>query len=138
MIVKDIRPALYSFLMDDLNISSIVGGARIYPVKLLQGVIDPSIVYNRISGQGDHHSEGPSGLTRPRIQIDCYATTHDQAVSLADKVKTRLDGYKGVMGLGQTAVNVQGVFFDSDRDDFDPDQKLYRVSRDYIIWFEER
>jgi hypothetical protein len=132
--IADLRPALRAFLLADAAISTAVGGTRIYPTVLKQGIRDPSIVYNRITGLGNWTTTGPSGLTRPRFQIDCYATTSDQAEALADLVKARLDGYRGLMG----SVMVQGVFFDTERDDYQADAELYRTSRDYFIWFEER
>lgn len=134
MPLADIRPALRTFLLADMDISDAVDGERIYPVVLPQGVTDPSIVYNRISAIGDHHMQGASGLTRTRMQVDAYATTHDAAASLADAIKEVLDGYRGLMG----SVTVQGVFFDTEREDYQDDVKLYRVSRDYFIWYEER
>jgi hypothetical protein len=78
--------------------------------------------------------QGASGLSRPRYQIDAYAQTPDDASELADLVKFYLDGFAGVMDT----VAVQGVFFDTERDDYQADIDLYRVSRDYLIWFEER
>jgi hypothetical protein len=78
--------------------------------------------------------QGASGLARPRYQIDAYAPKADDANALADLVKARLDGYRGPMG----AITVQGVFFETERDDYQADAKLYRASRDYFIWFEER
>lgn len=140
-VIKDIRPALRAFLLADPAVSSAVGGVRIYPLVLPQGQKLASIVYSRVSGQGDHHMQGPSGLTRPRFQIDAWAESLDAAVVLADLVKERIDGFRGVMpntGSPSDDVNVQGVFFDTEREDFQPDIKMSRMSRDYIVWFEER
>jgi hypothetical protein len=134
MPLNDIRPALRTFLLSDSNVTSDVGGERIYPVVLPQGQREPSIVYNRISAIGDHTMAGASGLARVRMQIDAYAPLHDDANSLADLVKLALDGYSGLMG----SVDVQGVFFETERDDYQPDVDLHRVSRDYTMVFEER
>jgi hypothetical protein len=133
--IKDIRPALTAFLLADAGIAAAVG-TRVYPVRLPQGTAAASVVYNRISAIGDHTMQGASGLARPRIQIDCWAPTHDAATALANLVKDALDGFRGPMGNG---VQVQGAFFDSERDlPFDDDGKLYGVSRDYLVWYEER
>lgn len=140
--IADIRPALRAYLLADSGIAALVGD-RIYHIKMPQGVTQPSIVFNRISGQGDHHMQGASGLNRPRIQIDCWAkSSADAAVALANLVKERIDGFKGSVGYGsnspQDSVTVQGVFFESERDDYDSDSEFYRVSHDYLIWYEER
>jgi hypothetical protein len=141
MTLKDIRPALREFLLDDAAISAAVGGTRVFPLVLPQGIIDTSIVYTRISGIGDHHMQGPSGLNRPRYQIDAWAESIDDAIVLADQIKQRIDGFSGTMLFGaspQSGVDIRGIFFVDEREDFDNDAHLYRVSRDYMIWFEER
>ncbi len=134
MILKDIRAGLRTFLLADVAIAAVVT-ARVYPVRLPQGIKDASIVYSRISAQGDHHMQGPSGLARVRMQIDCYAQTAAAANSLANLVKEAIDGHSGSMG----SVPVQGVFFESERDlPFDDVSGMYGVSRDYFITYEER
>jgi hypothetical protein len=144
MSLADIRLGLVAFLLADASISASVQSTAhdlgVYPIRLPQGRVKPSIVYSRISGVGDHHNEGPTGLARPRIQIDAWAQKADQASILADQVKARIDGFKGSMVYGNAGaeVIVQGVFFDSEREDYDDGAKLYRASRDYLIWFEER
>lgn len=142
MTLADPRVGLRAYLLDDATISAAVGGVRIYPIKLPQGQTLASIVYSRISGQGDHHMEGASGLNRTRMQIDCWAPTADAADLLARQVKERIDGYRGSMLWGEDspaeAIVVQGIFFDSEREDYDDVAKLYRSSKDYLIWYEER
>ena len=139
--IKDIRPALRSFLLADPQIAAMVGGQRIFPLRLPQGIREPSIVYARITGLGDHHMQGASGLTRPRYQVDAWAKSADDATRLADLIKARLDGYRGSMtapGSPPEVVTVQGAFFETERESYDGDVEMYRVSRDYLIWWEER
>ena len=138
MPLVDLRPGLRAFLLADASVSAAVGGSRIYPVKLPQGITAASLVYNEISGQGDHHNRGPSGLARVRMQIAAWAQTVDAAVSLALAVKWRIDGYRGPMGAGAGEVMVQGVFIDSWRDTDDPEANLRGRVADYFITFAER
>lgn len=147
MALKDIRPALRQYLIDDVAILAAIGGsaalARIYPVRLPQGQKEPSVVYHRISAVGDHHMQGASGLAQVRMQIDCWAVRQDQAVELADLVKERIDGIpRTEVTFGSSSpsdqLTVQGVFFATEREDFDAAAELFRVSRDYIFWYEER
>jgi Protein of unknown function (DUF3168) len=125
----DLRPALRTFLLADAAIAAAVGGPRVFPVVLPQGERRASLVYTRISDVGDHHMGGPSGLARPRYQIDAYAALQDDADSLARLVKDRLDGFRGLMG----SVQVQGAFLDSLRDEYEQEAELFRTSVDYII-----
>lgn len=135
--MKDIRPALYSFLLVDSTISGLVGGERIYPVKIPQGVKKTSVVYTRISGEGDYAMVGPTGYVRPRIQIAAWAPTANEADTLARAVKARIDGYSGAMGSGASLVQVQGVFQADMREMWDEAAQLYGVMRDYFIHHEE-
>jgi len=134
--VKDIRAGLFAFLRDDVAIGPLVtagGIARIYPVRLPQGIKLASIVYTRISGQGDYTMEGPSGYSRPRYQIDAWAPAVDAASTLANAIKDTLDGFTGAIGSGANSVFVQGVFVSDEREDYDDIVQMYRVSRDYVI-----
>jgi len=134
--VKDIRPALRAFLLADPAIAAAVGD-RVYPLKMPQGVDAPSIVYQRISGQGDYHMQGASGLNRPRIQVGAWAQSIDTAAANALLVKNRLSGYQGNMGSGAILVYVQAVFFDSERDFFDEQANLAGTVGDYIFNYDE-
>jgi hypothetical protein len=149
MTLQDVRVGLRALLLGDADIAAAVdSGAsaslryRIFTARLPQGEVRASIVYSRISGQGDHHMQGPSGLDRPRAQVDCWAPTADAADLLARRVKARIDGYRGSVLWGENspeeAVVVKGIFFDSEREDYDDTAKLYRSSKDYFVWYAER
>jgi hypothetical protein len=138
MPLKDLYPALRAFMLADSALSSAVGGTRIHVDEMPQGQITASVVLTEISNQGDHHNEGPSGLSRPRVQITSWAQDRDAARALSLLVKDRLDGYRGTMGSGGSAVVVQGVFFDSSRWLKDDAAKLFGRSQDYLVHFEER
>lgn len=137
MFVKDLRPALRAFLLSDSGISGMVG-TRIYPLRLPQGDRGPSIVYSRPSEQTDHHMQGPSGLVFVRYQIDAWAKSADDASSLANLIKSRINGYKGPMSDGSSTLKVQGIFAETIREDYDSEAELFRVSRDYFIDYAER
>lgn len=134
--MKDLRPALRSFLLGSAPIAAAVA-ARVFPIKLPQGTTGASIVYNRISGAGDYHLQGLSGFAKHRFQIDAWAPTAEAATSLADLIRDRIDGYNGPMGSDSPAIDVQGVFMADQREDYDDDAKLHRMSRDYFIVFGE-
>jgi hypothetical protein len=141
MTLADIRVGLRAHLLGNSEISTAVGGSRIYPVKMPQGITLTSIVYSRISDIGDHHMQGPSGLARPRVQVTSWATTVDAATTLGNLVKERLDGYRGEMLWGgsspQEGVIVLGIFFDSAGEQYDDTAQMYGVRQDYFIWFRE-
>lgn len=141
MTIADVRLGLRAYLLDDANIAAIVG-TRVYPVILPQGVTTSSIVYKRISNIGDWHMQGPSGIGRPRIQIDCWSQDADVAANLGLLVKQRLDGYRGTMLWGEDSpeegIIIQGIFFDQDRDLYENELKMFAVSSDFLVWVSER
>ncbi len=139
--MKDIRPGLFAFLAADASIAAAVtegGVSRIFPIMLPPGVKKASIVYTKVSGEGDYTMARPSGYARPRYQIDAWAPTVPAAASLANFIKDALDGFFGVMGSGVNSVAVQGVFCAGEREDYDGAVEMFRVSRDYFIHHGER
>jgi hypothetical protein len=133
MSLKDIRSGLRTFLLANGAVAALVS-TRVYPIKIPQGEKNASLVYNEISGQGDHHMQGASGLVSVRMQIGAWAQTADAAHALFLTTKYALDGYGGLMG----SVDVQGVFIESWRDIDDTTANLRGKVADYIIWYAER
>jgi Protein of unknown function (DUF3168) len=138
--MKDIRPALYALLVNDPTVNSLCGG-RIYPVRMKQGVRDPSIVYHRITGLTDYQMNGSSGLLQNLMQFDSVATTADSATLLANAVHDVLSGHRGEVFYGtaspQNSVFVHGIFQTNDRDIFDDLTEMFSVQRDFEVWFWE-
>lgn len=134
--MKDIRPALRSFLLEDPTISGLVGGSRVHSSRLPQDQLDPSIVYIKISEIGDYHMGGDSSLGHVRMQIDSWAQSNDVANQLANAVYDKLTGHRGIITFNSSTVDVRGTFLDSGREDYDDIMKMFRVSRDFMIWYD--
>lgn len=95
-----------------------------------QGVSLPGIVLNVIDDAEQHHldsDEGPDGLSRGRVQVDCYATTYSLAKRMERAVRAELDGYKGG--------SFSGIFLVATRDNRDGGagefERPYRMSMDF-------
>jgi hypothetical protein len=138
MTLVDVRPGLVELLSSNASIDAIVHG-RIYPVKMLQGVSSDSIVYNLITENETYKYDGPSGLVTSRFQFDTWSSLADGAMTLANLVKETLGGFSGVISFGPPlgTVSVQGIFYIDGRTDWDNAVLMYRVSRDYYVWFAE-
>lgn len=128
--MNDVRVALRSLLLSDPTVNGLVGGSRIYPVQAQQGIVDPHIVYFRVSEQEDYHLQGASGLNQTRFQFDSWAQTADQADTLARAAHDVLDGFKGAVSdvLQQITIALA-------RENYDSVAKLFRSGRDYFVWF---
>ena len=138
MTIKDIRPALRAFLLADVSILAVVG-PRVFPAVMPQGITAPSLVYNRVSGLGDHHMQGASGYVQARMQVAAWSQALDDAETLANLVKARLDGWRGTMATGSGAVRVMGVFYlQENPPNYDAARRLHGVGRDYMIHYAER
>lgn len=131
--LADPRPAWRATLLADAAVLAAVED-RIYPSILPQNERRQSVTYQEISGQGDHHMQGASGLAQSRVQFNAWADNPDDAYDLALKVKAALDGYSGTVG----GVTIKGVFYDSVRDLVDDEAKLHARSMDFIVWYAER
>jgi len=136
--VKDIRPGLRAYLLADGAIAALIG-PRMFPSILPQGINAPSLVYQRISGFGDHHMQGPSGYAVARVQVRAWSLNLETSEGLANLVKGRLDGFRGTFGSGPTAVRVLGIFYEQENPpDFDTGRSLHGIGRDYMIHYQER
>lgn len=132
--MKDIRPAIRSYLLDDPVVSDLVGGERIHSSRLPQGQTDPSVVYVKISEIGDYNMAGDSSLSQMRIQFDSWAETNDEANLLSNAVYDRMSGAHGLISSSPN-VEVRGSFLVGGREDYDEIMQMFRVSRDFVVWY---
>lgn len=94
-----------------------------------QGEDFPAVVLNVISGAEDRTLDGPDGLFRGRVQVDCYAMTYGSAKLLQRAVTAAIDGYG--------AAPFQGIFWIATRDQINGDagaaERPFRVSLDFLV-----
>lgn len=95
-----------------------VMGDRWYPGGVFpQGVVYPAAALTVVSRPGQHTYGGVEGFTRNRVQVDCLAETADEARKLANAIRLRLDGFRGMVNVPDVGlVEVQGVFMITDGD----------------------
>lgn len=138
----DIRAVVRSILLSDPAISAMVGGVRVYPDKLPQGIILPSVVQNAITETLGYHMQGDDGLMDSRIQISALSKNTDEATRLGGLIFEKLSGYRGVTPYGsaspQLICEVKGVFHDQGRSEYDPASEFYSRQRDYLFWYRVR
>lgn len=61
-------------------------GTRVYWGIRPQGSALPAIVLTTVSDNRSQHMKGFDTYQAKRVQVDCYATTYDQAVTLREAV----------------------------------------------------
>jgi hypothetical protein len=120
--------AFRALLLADAGVTAIT--AAINWGEHPQGAAWPGVVLHRISGAGAHTLDGPDGLLRARVQVDCIALTYAQAVALSRAVVAALDGY--------ATPPFQAVFHSASRDLRDAGsagaaERPFRVSCDFTV-----
>jgi len=96
-----IYDALYDEMRDDAGISALVGtgtSAKVFPGIPPPDATAPFISFRRISYIRAETLAGPTTLTRPTFQIDCWGNNNEGMVALSEAVRALLDGFRGNMG----------------------------------------
>lgn len=109
---------------------------RVQPVKANQAGSFPLITYQRISTSPVNHATGTTDTTECRIQVDCWAETYVGSKALADAVRGALSGVAD--GSGDPQLSMIHLVSEIDLPESpDPgeDTTIYRVSQDYLIWY---
>jgi len=81
-------------------------GARMYPGVAPKGAGFPNITFNRVSSEHHRHLQGAAGLVQVHIQVDMWGDSYLETIGLADAVRHVLDGYRGVVTVGDESVAV--------------------------------
>ena len=141
MSLVDIRFGLVELLTSNASVQAIVNG-RVYPINMKQGETRDSIVYTRITEFEQYHMIASTGLVSARFQFDSWSRSADSAQTLADLVKETLGGFSGPINIDVAApndvVHVRGIFLVNGRDDYDGEAQMFRMSRDYFVWYADR
>lgn len=127
--------ALVAWLLADGPLAAIVA-ARINWNERPQGKALPAVVLQRITGIRDYHMQGPSGLVRSLVQIDCWGKTFEEVIAASRAVIARLSG----VGMGEVS-SIQLASLINERQGFDGDpdasERFHRASLDFELWHSE-
>ena len=93
---------------------------RMYPVFSKKDPNAPYIVYRRLNTDRLRSHGGTELRATVRIMMTCWAETFDAAISLANKVRTCVDGVKGTW----TSSVVHRCFLVDESDNFEPSVEL--------------
>lgn len=131
------REGLFAHLTANAGVAALIGD-RVYPGRLDKAKSDqdpgvpgklPAITYFRVSTQRTLTNSGPHPYQAPRVQVNCFGRTPDEANDLGDAVIAALQGFKGLMGA-QPVKLVENV---GDLDDFEPQAEYNRRILDFVI-----
>lgn len=129
------KEALVARLTGAAPIAAFVG-SKVSWGGFQRGDVPNAIALFMIFPGEDWTHDGPDGLDRPRVQIDCRSTAADTAEAMAKAVRDEM----------RQLVEVGGIRFhqgmrDGEETNDDGEQEgggaLFRVSQDFLFYFEE-
>lgn len=118
---------------------------RVYPLTLPQKVALPAVRVQVVWEVNPFHLRGAVNVQTTRIQVDAFAVEKAQAIAVLEAIAGNwagadppngLSGWSGAVGGSPATLLVRGVFPESRREQYVPDEiRAVRVSQDYrIVW----
>lgn len=112
------------------------GGPK-YKAALPEWAVYPSLVGHLVDDISEWTLNGPSGLAKARIQLDCWDVTATGSQDLAEQVRAALEGYSGEVGPVKVANAVRLNELDMEPEQFEDgsDRWYERRTCDYLVWY---
>jgi hypothetical protein len=127
-----VEEAIITRLLDDAGVSALVA-ARVFGGRRPQGSDLPSITLTRVAGSPVYVDEGEAGLSKSRIQVDCWGNTYSSAKLVARAAIEALSAFHGTID-GQ---KVENLLLDAERDLSESGSNvaeyLFRTSLDFFV-----
>lgn len=128
-----IEAEIFQLLTEAPDVVALVS-TRVYPLVIPQGAALPAVTYQRISGIHETTLAEPSHLTRPRFQLVAHAPTYLAARTLANTIKTTLNGRRAP----RSTTTIQTISIENEFDHYNPAQPDLAASwssyLDIVIW----
>jgi hypothetical protein len=126
---------IYNKLVNTVGVTKLVS-TRIRPSRAAQTDVYPYIVYEKISEPSLQTKDGNSGWYKARYQLSILATSLSSVQTIADAVRTALDGVGGTIA----GFTVQRITFEDERDIFNDNSAIdgvYMLQQDYFLTFQD-
>ena len=102
---------------------------NIYPGKAPQEASTPYLVQFQVSNDAEATKETTSIADHIRWQISAFSETYRQAQTIAEAVRTILDGYTGTVD----GVTILDTEFDGEFAMYEEDARLHHIAQDYMF-----
>lgn len=125
-----IEQGLYSKVTGNGTVSALIG-TRFYPVVVPQNAVYPCASYQTISGVPTYTiGTQQAQIRQPRIQINAWAQTFDQARALGRAIRAAIDHQTG----NWSGTQVLGVIFEVEEIDiYDAETRIYQNINEVTI-----
>ena len=135
---SDVGKALREKLLAYASVTALVG-QRMYPIALVQNATMPAIVYYKLSTPREHAIGDITRLAHARFQIDCYATTVEEANDVAHAIRNSgICAYQGTT----SGIQFMGCELENDSSGHEPptdgsQEHRYITSFDLVAHYAE-
>lgn len=132
-----IEKALFACITTDSTISALMG-LRLFPNKIPQGQPMPTAEYKQEAGKREQMMSGPAGMVNSQYTVICYGESYSAAKGLAEAVRKRLDGFRGV--VEGVTIDVMMLIDEVDKPEFKPGTDIlnrYGKELTFVVWFKE-
>lgn len=119
--------ALRNILLAAAGVTALAG-TRINWGAHPQGTAFPAAKLTLVSDAEGYTLDGPNGLSKGRVQVDCDAMSYKAARDLAAAIRAALSGYRG----GDFRLIEHAATRDSREGGTDEAERPYRVSMDFL------
>ena len=111
-------------------------GTRIYYIRAPQAVIEPYIVFFKVSAQRGYHTIADDGIVSSRFQFSVFSTTYYEAKQITAQISLALP--RGPANIGTTpGVDIGGIFYNDETDLFESETQLFHIACDYLVNYYE-
>lgn len=93
----------------------------------------PQVAINLIGEEGQHTMQGRMKFRLAGVQVDVWATTMIEAVSIRKRIVSQLDGYASEGEIS----NILMRSLRAEKDTSEKENVLYRQSIDLDVWYHE-
>lgn len=129
-----IEAALTAAVTGDPTVGGLIG-TRFFPMGGRQGAAYPYVTYERISTAGAAFLDGDANLEWPRFQIDVWAKTALEALTIGDALRSFLCPTPSAE-IATTAGNFLASFQDQRGPTLDEETRNFGCSQDYFLFYE--
>jgi hypothetical protein len=131
--LTDFDDALVNHLLSQSGLAALVAN-RIYPDYFPQSGQLPAVAYTLEDDSSSHMMQGVSRLRRAIYQINVWAETCREAMTVARQICRALDGFRGAF----LDIPGPGAFLDSLGRERDPDTGAYCASMRFTIHYQQK
>jgi hypothetical protein len=124
--------ALRKVLQDDAQVSGYATGG-IYFLEVAQDAARPNVMLMTMTGSDDWTHQGPDNLNQDVVRIYSRGDSAEQAIVLAERVRTAINGY--VEAAARYGIAIDLVQHINTTGDYQDGAKVFRQIDDYRVTY---